>query len=220
MNDYTIKDGVLQGYRGNSTDIIIPEGVHTIDMLAFSRNKKALIKSIQFPQSLENIEDWAFDCCEQLERVVIPTNVKKIGRGAFNWCRALKEVIIEGSPEIGGSAFSWTPWEEAEFEKAGAKIVGNTLIRVHPELTEYTIASDIKVIGRDAFKNSKVKEIIVPDGVSKLDICAFAYSDIERISLPNTLKTVGAYAFSNCSKLRELTIPKSVSQILMRCANP
>lgn len=213
LRNFIIKNGVLESYRGSSPNIIIPEGVHTIDMLTFSRERKATIKTIQFPKSLVKIEDWAFDHCDNLTHIVIPANVKEIGKGAFNWCRALSNVVIEGDPKIGDGAFSWSLWEDNEFKKAGAKIKGNVLLRVHPELTEYIISSDIKIIGRDAFKNSKIKNIIVPDGVTKLDICAFAYSDIEKISLPETLKFVGAYAFSNCINLTELTIPKSVTFI-------
>ena len=211
--DFEIKNGVLERYRGNSLDVVIPEGVHTIDMLAFSSEVKAELTSLQLPESLEVIENWAFDRCEKLERIVIPAAVKKIGRGAFNWCRALREVFIEGSPQIEESAFGWTPWAEEEFKKAGAIIDGNTLLRVHPELSEYIIPPEVKIIGRHAFNNSKIKEIDIPVGVTKLDICAFAYSDLERISLPDTLRIIESYAFSNCVNLTELTIPKSVTDI-------
>lgn len=213
LQDFIIKEGVLQSYRGTASDIIIPEGVHTIDMLAFSRDKKAVIKSIQLPESLEMIENWAFDHCDKLKRIAIPSKVKEIGQGAFNWCRVLEEVVIQGSPKIGDGAFSWSPWEDAEFKKAGAKIDGDVLLRVHPDLTEFLIPSNIKVIGRDAFKNSNIKEIDVPKGVTKLDICAFSYSQVERISLPDTLKVIESYAFSDCKNLTELTIPKSVTRI-------
>ena len=211
--DFIIANGVLQRYQGDSTDVVIPNGVHTIEMLAFSRESKAIIENIKFPKTLERIEDWAFDHCENLTRIVIPANVKEIGKGAFNWCRALSEVIIEGNPKIGDGAFRWSPWEEDEFKKAGMQINGNVLLRVHPEQTEYTIPSNIKIIGRDAFKNCRIKEVIVPYGVTKLDICAFAYSSIERISFPDTLKIVEAHAFSNCVNLTELIIPKSVTRI-------
>lgn len=177
----------------------------------YEREKQ--ITSIRFPKSLEIIEDWAFDHCENLKRIVIPASVKEIGEAAFCSCSSLCEVIIEGDPKIGDGAFRWSPWEENEFRKAGAKINGDELIRVHPELTEYTIPPNIKIIGRDAFKNCNVKEVVVPHGVTKLDICAFSYSEIEHISLPNTLRVIESYAFSNCEKLTELTIPKSVSKI-------
>jgi len=213
FQDFIIKDGVLQSYRGNSPEVVIPEGVHTIDSLAFLRDRKKILQNIKFPESLEIIEDWAFDYCECLEHIVIPSNVKEIGPGAFNWCRALKDVIIEGTPKIGDSAFAWSPWEENEFKRAGARINGNVLLRVHPDLTEYTIPSHIKIIGRDAFKNCNVRDVDVPYGVTKLDICAFAYSAIERITLPESLKIIDVHAFSNCTNLTELTIPKSVSRI-------
>ena len=213
VQEFVIKDGVLMSYRGSSAEIVIPEGVHTIDSLAFFKDEKKRIRSIRFPESLEAIEDWAFSNCENLERIVIPSNVKEIGMGAFNWCRKLKEVVMEGTPKIAVGAFSGSPWEEEEFRKAGAKINGSVLVMVHPDLTEYTIPSNIKIIGRDAFKNCKVKEVDVPYGVTKLDICAFAYSALERISLPETLKIVDAYAFSNCTNLTELTIPRSVARI-------
>ena len=213
MDDFIIKDGALERYKGSSTTIVIPEGVHTIDMLAFSREKKAEIKSIQLPQSLEIIENWAFDHCKKLERVIIPVGVKEIGRGAFYSCSSLKEVIIEGAPQMGESVFSWTPWEEAEFKKAGSEIDGHTLLRVHPDLTKYTIPPEVKIIGRDAFKNSKIKEIDIPKGVTRIGICAFSYSELERISLPDTLRVIDSYAFSNCENLTELTVPKSVTDI-------
>ena len=57
---------------------------------------------------------------------------------------------------------------------------------VNPELTEYTIPTNVKIIGRDAFKNSKIKKIDILDGVTKIDICAFFNSAIESISSPNT----------------------------------
>ena len=98
LQDFIIKDGVLQSYRGTASDIIIPEGVNMIDMLAFSREKKAVIKSIRLPESLEIIENWAFDHCDKLKRIVIPANVKEIRQGAFCSCRVLEEVVIQGAP--------------------------------------------------------------------------------------------------------------------------
>lgn len=213
MSNFVIKDGVLERYRGNSSKIVIPEGVHTIDMLAFSSERKAIIESIRLPESLEIIEDWAFDKCKKLERVIIPAKVKEIGRGAFYSCPELKEVIIEGVPHIEESAFSWTPWEEVEFKKAGAQINGDVLLKVHPELTEYTIPSNIKIIGKNAFRQSMIRKIVIPEGVVEIDFYAFENSALEEITLPKTLKFIGSGAFENCANLKELTIHKGIHHI-------
>ena len=92
-------------------------------------------------------------------------------------------------------------------------IHGNVLVRVPPELTSYTIPEYIKIIGRDAFKFSNIREIAVPYGVTTLDICAFAYSNIERITLPESVKIIGAHAFSHCEKLQALNIPRYVTRV-------
>ena len=147
-----------------------------------------------------------------LKSITIPASVTFIDKCAFS-DSGLEEVVIEGKPEIQLWAFDGTPWKTNELKSNWGLIRDNVLLSVNPELTEYTIPSNVKVIGRDAFKNSKIKEIDIPNGVTKLDICAFACSEIERISLPETLKLIGAYAFSNCEKLTELTIPKSVTDI-------
>ena len=213
MNEFIIKDGILECYKGNSTTIVIPEGVHTIDMLAFSREKKAEIKSLQLPQSLEIIENWAFDKCKKLERVVIPAKVKEIGRGAFYSCSELKEIIIEGTPHIEENAFSWTPWEEMEFKRTGAKINDDTLLEVHPDLIEYVIPPNIKIIGKNAFRKSMIRKLVIPEGVEEIEFYAFENSALEEITLPKTLKFIRGGAFSNCINLKEITIHKGIRYI-------
>lgn len=210
LKDFYIRDGELVSYLGDAADIVIPDSVHRIGMGAFIEKKNVL--SVVLPKSLSWIGQFAFAHCENLKSITIPASVTFIDKGAFS-DSGLEKIIIKGKPEIRLWAFDGTPWETIELKKNGASVCNNVLLSVNPELTEYTIPFDVKIIGRDAFKNSKIKEIDIPNGVSKLDICAFAYSELERISLPDTLKVVGAYAFSNCTNLTELTIPKSVSQI-------
>lgn len=210
QKDFVIEDGELICSLGDAVDIVIPEGVNRIGMGVFIENKN--IKSVILPNSLTWIGQSAFARCENLKSIKIPASVTFIDKSAFS-DSGLEEVVIEGKPEIRLWAFDGTPWKTNELKSNGGLIRDNVLLSVNPELTEYTIPSNVKIIGRDAFKNSKIKEIDIPNGVTKLDICAFAYSELERISLPDTLRVIESYAFSNCEKLCELTIPKSVTDI-------
>ena len=210
QKDFVIKDDKLVCYLGNAADIVIPEGVRRIGMGAFIEKKN--IQSVVLPKSLYWIGQSAFAHCENLKSIVIPESVTFIDKCAFS-DSGLEEIVIEGKPEIRLWAFDGTPWKANESKKHDGVVSGTVLLSVNPELTTYTIPSDVKTIGRDAFKNSKIKKLDIPRGVTKLDICAFAYSEIERISLPDTLKVVEAYAFSNCTNLTELVIPKSVTRI-------
>lgn len=210
MGDFVIQDGSLVTYLGNAADIVIPEGVRKIGQGAFIKNKN--IKNVILPKSLTWIGDCAFSGCENLKSITIPAGVTLVGRLAFS-NSGLENVVIEGKTKIELWAFDKTPWKENQLQSKGGFIRDGVLLRADPQLTRYTIPPEVKVIGRDAFKNSRIKELDIPQGVTKIDLCAFAYSALERISLPNNLRVIEAYAFSNCDKLTELTIPKSVTDI-------
>ena len=58
-------------------------------------------------EGLEEIEGGAFAKCESLERIVIPSTVRRIGEGAFFRCTGLLEVVLsEGLEEIEYYAFA------------------------------------------------------------------------------------------------------------------
>ena len=208
--DYVIEDGTLVTYLGKTADIVIPEGVWRIGIGVFIENEH--VRSVVLPKSLTWIERFAFAKCKNLKSITIPASVTCIDQGAFSES-GLEEVIFEGKPEIRLWAFGGTPWKEKELKRHGGLVKNGVLLKADPDLTQYTIPPEVKIIGRDAFKNSKIKEIDIPKGVTKIDTCAFFYSTLERISLPDTLKVIEDHAFGCCKNLTELTIPKSVTVI-------
>ena len=71
------------------------------------------------------------------------------------------------------------------------------------------------------WERDTVKHIIIPDGYTDI-LCRINYSsygafyacvNLETVSLPKTLKTIGAHAFSSCSNLNQLVLPKSLTSI-------
>lgn len=56
-------------------------------------------------------------------------------------------------------------------------------------------------------------EVVVPEGVTSIDMYAFAYSKIKKIELPKSLVSVGIGAFQNCGELTSVTIPENVTRI-------
>ena len=51
-------------------------------------------------------------------------------------------------------------------------------------------------IGDSAFiHNQNIKEIILPDTLITIEDFAFAYSTLEYLTLPDSVKTIGEYAF-------------------------
>lgn len=51
----------------------------------------------------------------------------------------------------------------------------------------------------------KVKEVVIPEGITKIDDCAFDQRrSLEKIELPSTLVSIGEAAFSECTKLKDV----------------
>ena len=66
------------------------------------------ITEIIIEEGLTEIPDWIFEGCSSLERVVIPSSVKRIGFNAFTKCSRLKSVeMSEGVQVIDSSAFRY-----------------------------------------------------------------------------------------------------------------
>ena len=72
------------------------------------------------------------------------------------------------------------------------------------------------------FNGLDYSEVVIPDGVTRIGVNAFANSDLISIDTPNSLTSVdipdsvtsiGDWAFYGCSKLTEITIPESVTEI-------
>ncbi len=76
----------------------------TISAYSFERIP---IKTLYLPNSIETIDDFAFNDCDSIIELTIGENVKSIGYGAFSDCVNLKTVTIPNSIEtIGDFAFS------------------------------------------------------------------------------------------------------------------
>ena len=87
MNDFIITNEKLIKYRGNETNITIPDSVTSIGRSAFYCCTG--LTSVTIPDSVTSIGDWAFYRCTGLTSITIPDSVKWIGWSAFSDCTGL-----------------------------------------------------------------------------------------------------------------------------------
>lgn len=121
----------------------------------------------------------------KLASLVIPGNVKTIGKKAFYRNACLKEITFEEGVEyIGQYAFGY---EEDEMEGAYS---GNK-----PFISSLVIPSSVKTIDSYAFSGIKVDKLHFADGVGTLGNRCFATISTDSIILPSSVKLDNWYCF-------------------------
>lgn len=79
---------------------------------------------------------------------------------------------------------------------------------------DVVIPDGVIEIGERCFKGSKIKSVVIPDSVTKIDYCAFwGCGNLTSITIPDSVTTIGNSAFARCSALSSISIPNSVKCI-------
>lgn len=96
------------GYRAfencDLTTVSISDSVINIGYEAFFHCKSLVDVEFGSNSSLESIDRWAFDSCENINKLTIPSSVKNIDGYAFAYCTSLTKIITDSeSPAVLGN---------------------------------------------------------------------------------------------------------------------
>lgn len=174
-------------------------------------NEKKKLKKVVFPDSLTSIPRAFCRSVSALEEVKLPANLKIISNASFSKCTNLKTIDLPDTvTEIGAFAFADCT-----------------------SLKDFTIPDGIKSIGEEAFYNSGITSLVVPESVETIDKLAFSHmANLTNATFPagcgitfsdcKNLKTakitgnptvIDNYMFYECSQLTDFEIPGSVKKI-------
>ena len=179
----------------------IPDSVTEIGEDAFSY--RSGLTSINIPNSVIEIGLGAFEGCSGLTSVTIPNSVTEISVFAFAECSSLTSVDIPNSvTSISNRAF----WECSSLISI---TIPNSVIEIEAGafegcsgLISITVDSENPVY--DSRNNCNA---IIETSTNTL------ISGCKNTTIPNSVTSIGRFAFEGCSGLTSVTIPNSVTSI-------
>tara|TARA_A100001015_G_scaffold289185_1_gene360785 strand:+ start:183 stop:2684 length:2502 start_codon:yes stop_codon:yes gene_type:complete len=144
------------------------------------------LTSINIPDSVFRVGDYAFHRCSSLTSIHIGNSVTLIGSGAFSVCTKLEHVVFGRSLKgIGNGAFYNNALRTVEFP-FGIKTIGSSAFQISQHLSSVVIPSSLAAIGPNAFAFSPVlRNVTIGDSYGVI---------------------IQYHAFSFCPKLEIVTI--------------
>lgn len=233
------------------SEIVIPDGIKKIVPYAFNH---CTASEYTFPDSLEvigeyaffssgieklilsegvvSIEESAFESCSGLTDVKFPDTLEKIGYCSFSYCSNISEIDLgKGIKEIGGCSFLDALSTDSIKIPASVEIIGTDAfldgtageIQINPENQHYSSDNGViydKKVKKLIFcsKNNNIDKYTVPDTVKLIESNAFCGNQyLKELTVPGNVKTIDQYAFFECERLEKLNITGSVN-IIDQCA--
>lgn len=229
-------------YLGNSATPVIPAVIDgytivRISSMAFYGN--TAISEVTIPDTVESIGYAAFYGCTSLESVVVPDSVQMLEGEVFYGCTSLESVTL---PDNGllfdADSFSETAaFADTDNWTGGGFYIGDYLICISPEVTDFTVKNGTKYVSANAFLGngtietvtmpnsvtsiwygfsecSSLRSVVLSDSITSLEEMSFYHCEsLESVTLPSSLESIGQCAFEGCSLLDNVVLPDGLTEI-------
>lgn len=162
--------------RTKLTEILLPDSLVEIQDSAFSQT---MLSEVIIPDSVEKIDGTAFDECQELTYIQIGSGAKRVCVGGR--CRKLERISVSAYNQ------NFCDIDGVLFDKAATKLIRYPSGKC---CECYEIPSTVKEIARNAFENAKVKRVICPQGLEIIEADAFLNSSLVNINIPDTVSYV------------------------------
>ena len=212
--------------------IVFSEKAKVYDEMFYNNDR---ITSITLPNSITHIGNSAFYGCIELKSITLPDSLTSIGNTAFYNCRNLTSINIPKNV---------TTIEQGAFSRCSnlrnIRICdGVTSIQDAFSYCDNIVNVSVKISNLTAFctdnifhkipgnkylyiNGQEIEELTIPSDVTSIgDYAFYGCSHIEKIIIPNSVVSIGKSAFVHCSSVNNIILSEDLLSIgygaFMRC---
>ena len=233
---WRISDESVFGNNPALKEIKVAEGNPTyksVDGVLFTAKGEKLVYypdgkngGYAIPEGTKMVGQAAF-CAPDMETLSIPASLRKMDSGVLAGIQSLKDINVAADNRVYSSkdgvlynknnallvkpAAKKAAEEKAAAEKAERDftIQGSILVKYNGNGGEVTVPDGIVALGEEAFQDSRVTKVILPEGLTSIGHhCFFGCYELEEITLPASLSGVEnmTQPFSSTPKLKEFRV--------------
>lgn len=183
------------------------------------------MEEIILPETIEVIDNYAFNSSENLLRVNIPNATYVLGYAAFYITRSIRSINLNQIGYIGVDNFhlcdSLSEFEVAENNhqfttENGLLYTKNyeILIKAAEAITSFQLSKKTQQILPEGLSRlQKIKEIILPENITSLAEMLFFEAKVEKVTFLGEVKEIPRATFRYCNQLREIILPEGLETI-------
>lgn len=204
----------------NLQSIVLPDSVVSIGAYAFQECTK--MTSVNLGKGIKSIGDQAFIFCSNLRKVRWSDCLESIGDMAFYNCTNIGDTVFfpKTFKTMGWGAFGSENYNSSSKVMVWEAIHANDFVRYESDVPgechfSYVIFGDsVEYIPNMLCKFMYNDSIILPETVREIGASAFTNcSRLQKINIPEGVTKIGSSAFANCAKLKQLVLPSGLKEI-------
>lgn len=179
------------------------------------------LKRVVFNGAAAELGDYAFWHCSKIA-IYYTQNVTAIGECAFLGSGLSGELDLRGVKNIKSSAFKGCEITSITIGKNLSEIGPSAFfncddlneIKLSDENDEYVYVDGCLIRRSDNTLVLGLASAVIPETVVSIGDYAFAYrKNLSEIAIPSSVTAIGSYAFANCENLKTIEVSQSVKSI-------
>ena len=237
--DFSVFDMRYEDDTPLVTEVEIPNTVKSIGNSALQRTKRSDLAKVVIPSSVEEIGEWAF-YRNTINELKLNKGLKTIGRSAFalgagGEAVGMGDLVIpEGVETIETAAFYMRNLTSVTIP-ASVTFIGmsNFWKYVYPS-SQDLLDLRVNISDLDAFcrigcagsrfalnyrlymNNKEIKEVVLPEGMERIDEVFCCCMSLEKVTLPSSFKFLCPGAFFECKNLKTVINLSKYPQTIYR----